>query len=396
MSVPPAIQQLAVRAAALRDLLAAWCNQNSGSDHPAGLAAMLELLVPAFARLPGARVERVPLRGTTARALRVRVRTDAPGQILFSGHYDTVYGADHPFQQCELLSAEKLRGPGTSDMKGGLVVMLAALEAFEQTPHASRIGYEILLAPDEEIGSAGTRPLLVEAAARHAFALVFEPARANGDLVKSRKGTGIVSVTVHGRAAHAGRDPGAGRNAILALGELLPLINRLPEELPGVLVNIGRITGGGAVNIVPDLASIDINFRVTAAGEDAAVMQRLHALVAPLNQRDGYRVEIKGGFNRGPKVETPVETALFADWQRCGAVFGQDFDWQHVGGGSDGNILSEAGLNNLDGLGPVGDHLHSPDEFCHLPSLVPRAQIAALFLHRFAAGEIRIATAQPG
>jgi glutamate carboxypeptidase len=351
---------------------------------------MLELLQADFAKLPGAKLDRLPLADTPARALRVRVRSAAPIQLFLSGHYDTVYGAAHPFQQCELLAPDQLRGPGTADMKGGLVVMLAALQAFEKTPAAAQVGYEILLGPDEETGSQGSAPLLEEAAQRHQLGLVFEPARGNGDLVKSRKGTGIFTLTCHGRAAHAGRDPAAGRNAILALCEILPLVEALTREVPGLMVNVGSITGGGAANIVPDLAVAVINARVTNAGDDVHFLKRLHDICAPVHAREGYRLEIGGGFNRGPKIETPLETALFADWQKCGREFGLTFHWQHVGGGSDGNILSAAGLPNLDGLGCVGDHLHSPEEFCHLPSLVQRAQVAALFLHRLATGEIAL------
>ena len=390
VAIPDSIARLPESAGALRDQLVRWCNQNSGSGNRSGLAAMLELLHADFARLPGAKTERVPLAGTAARALRVKVRPAAPLQLLLSGHYDTVYDADHPFQRCELVAPDRLRGPGTADMKGGLVVMLAALQAFEKTPHATAIGYEILLGPDEETGSEGSAPLLVAAARGHAFAFVFEPARANGDIVRSRKGTGIFTLTCHGRAAHAGRDPAAGRNAILALCELLPQVDALGRELPGVMVNIGRITGGGAANIVPDLAEAVVNARVTSPGDDARFLQRLHAVCAPVHARDGFRLDIGGGFNRGPKVETPAEVAVFAEWRRCAAAFGVELNWQHVGGGSDGNILSAAGLPNLDGLGCVGDHLHSPEEFCHLPSLAQRAQIAALFLHQVAAGEIRL------
>ena len=389
-ALPPSITALAKRAGDLRDQLIRWCNQNSGSENLAGLAVMLELLHTDFARLPGAKVERLALAGTTARALRVRIRPAAPIQLFLSGHYDTVYAADHPFQKCELLTPDTLRGPGAADMKGGLVVMLAALLAFEKTPQASAIGYEILLGPDEETGSQGTASLLEEAAGRHRFGLVFEPARANGDLVKSRKGTGIFTLTCHGRAAHAGRDPGAGRNAILALCEILPQVEALTRELPGVMVNVGSIKGGGAANIVPDLAQAVINARVTKPGDDVLFLKRLHEISAPLHAREGYRLEIGGGFNRGPKVETPFETALFADWRKCAAEFGLNLNWQHVGGGSDGNILSSAGLPNLDGLGCVGDHLHSPEEFCHLPSLVERAQVAALYLHRLAAREVTL------
>lgn len=390
MPIPDAVLALPARLPELRDRLVRWCRQNSGSDHPAGLAAMRALLAEDFARLPGAVVEHVSLGGTSAQVLRIRLRPEAPVQILCSGHYDTVYGPEHPFQDCTLLSPEILRGPGVADMKGGLVIMLAALGAFQSTPFAARVGFEVILAPDEEIGSQGTRPVLLEAAPRHRCALVFEPARPNGDLVKSRKGTGIITLTVHGRAAHAGRAPADGRNAILALCELLPAIDRLATELPGVLVNVGRIAGGGAANIVPDLARAVVNLRATRPGDDDLLMQRIREVVGPLAARDGYRVELSGGFNRRPKVETPAECALFAEWQRTGAALGQHFGWQHVGGGSDGNILSEAGLPNLDGLGAVGDRLHSPDEFCHLPSLAARAQLAALFLHRVAAGEIAL------
>jgi glutamate carboxypeptidase len=388
MPLPDAISALPKRAPELRDLLTRWCNQNSGSSSLAGLAAMLKLLQAEFGRLGSA--EAVRLEGTTAQALRVRVRPNAAQQVFISGHYDTVYDADHPFQTCTLVSPETLRGPGTADMKGGLVVLLAALQAFEKTPHAARLGYEILLGPDEETGSQGTAPLLEEAARRHCLGLVFEPARANGDLVRSRKGTGIFTVTCHGRAAHAGRAPDAGRNAILALCDILPKAEALTRELSGVMVNVGSIRGGGAANIVPDHAEAVINARVTRLGEDALFLKRLHEICAPWHARDGYRIEIGGGFNRGPKVENAVEIALFAEWREGAREVGLNFDWQHVGGGSDGNILSAAGLPNLDGLGCVGDHLHSPEEFCHLPSLTQRAQVAALFLHRVAAGEIAL------
>lgn len=372
----------------LTDLLTRWANLNSGSDHLAGLDRMCAALAETFATLPGADVEELPLTGTPAKALRITCRPDAPHQVLLSGHYDTVYGADHPFQRCERLDADTLRGPGVADMKGGLVILFAALRTFEKSPHARELGWDVILTPDEEIGSPGTSPLLATIARHHRLALVFEPARANGDLIRARKGTGIFSITAHGRAAHAGRDPSAGRNAIVALAELLPQIDALNRELPGVMLNIGSIRGGGAVNIVPDFAHAEVNIRITRATDEDLVLNRLRDLAAPLNARDGLRLEIGGRFNRPPKEVNATEEQLFAAWQTCARELGVSLDWQDVGGGSDGNLFAAAGLACLDGLGAVGDELHSSREFIRLSSLPERAAIAARFLDRLASGEI--------
>jgi len=388
--IPPPILALDARADELSELLIRWCNQNSGSEHFAGLDAMLALLCPAFATLPGS-VEAVALAGTPARALRIRVRPEAALQLCISGHYDTVYAANHPFQRCERIDATTLRGPGVADMKGGLVVMLAALQTFEQTHSAARVGYEIILSCDEEIGTHGTGPLLAAAAPAHRFGLVFEPARPDGSLVRTRMGTGAVVVTCHGRAAHAAK-AGDGRNAVVALAEFVVDAHRIPAELPGVLLNVGNIRGGGsATNIVPDFAESALDIRVTEKGAVAAVLDRLQQLAAATNAREGYRLELNAEFNRPPKGTGPKESAAFAGYQAAARDLGlPPFTWVDSGGGSDGNLLFAAGLPNLDGLGPLGDFLHSDSECVDLPSLVKRAQLAALFLHRLAIGEIAL------
>lgn len=377
------------RTAELRDRLVAWCDINSGSDHRAGLDRMRGILRAAFAALPG-RVEEVDTGPGRARALRVVCRPEAPVRVLLNSHFDTVYGAHHPFQHCTLIDRDTLRGPGTIDNKGGILVLLTALQAFERTPHRPRVGWEVILGSDEEVGSEGTEPLYTTAAARHHFGLVFEPCRENGDLVRARKGTGTFTVTCHGRAAHAGRDPAAGRNAVLALAEYLLAVARLPEELPDVLVNVGSIRGGGAVNIVPDRASAEINARISRAADGERFLARLQELAAPINAREGFRLEIAGQFNRPPMEPGPLAAALFAAYRECGRALGVDFGWQSVGGGSDANLLAAAGLPCLDGLGPLGGDMHSDREWVHLPSLAERARVAALFLARVAAGEIEL------
>lgn len=379
-------------ATALRELLIRWAEINSGSSNLAGLQRMQAALAAEFGALPQAQVESVPLQGTAAEIVRVRIRPNAPVQLLLSGHYDTVYGAEHSFQRCTQLDEDTLRGPGVADMKGGLVVMLAALRRFAAHPQAARLGFEIVLTPDEETGSAASRPVLESLArsGRHGLALIFEPARANGDLVRRRKGTGIFTLTCHGRAAHAGRDPSAGRNAILALAEYLPQVAALERELPGVTLNVGNIRGGEAVNIVPDFAEAQLNVRTTRLADESAVITRLRQLAEPINQREGYRLVVGGGFNRPPKEVSPIEEQLFAAWRQGARELGIRLDWQDVGGGSDGNLLATAGLSCLDGLGPVGDRLHSPEEFVRLPTLGERAQVAARFFERIVGGEIEL------
>jgi glutamate carboxypeptidase len=393
--IPEAILQLETAAPALRQRLVDWTGINSGSDHPAGLTRMTAVLQAACRELTPD-VTQEPLDAAGRVALRARLRPTAPIQILCSGHYDTVYGSTHPFQTTTEAEGGRLNGPGVADMKGGLVVMVAALAAFEQTPSAGQLGWEILLTPDEETGSQASRALIEAAAPRFDAALIFEPARENGDLVRTRKGTGIFTLTCHGREAHAGRNPHEGRNAIVALAGVLLGLHRLPDDVPDLMLNIGSIRGGGAVNIVPALASAEINVRIGRAETATLFHDRLRALLAPFAAAEGYRFELAGGFNRLPMEAGAVTTRLFAAWQDCARDLGErPFSWVHVGGGSDGNLLSAAGLPCLDGVGVVGGELHSAREWMDLASLSRRARIAALALHRIAAGDIVLPAWRP-
>ncbi len=391
--LPQPIVRLADRADEVRDLLVQWAGINSGSGNGSGLDRMFAALKAAFECLPGS-PEEIPVTTSAAglnpppRIFRLTCRPEAPIRVLLSGHYDTVYGADHPFQTCDSPAPGLLRGPGVLDMKGGLVVLLAALRTFEELPHASRLGWEVIITPDEETGSTGSRSLLEAAAQRSTCGLVFEPAY-GADIVRSRKGVGAFTVTVNGRPAHAGRDFAQGRNAIVALADFLLSADALNRELDDVIVNVGRITGGGPINIVPDQARADLNIRVRRRPDARRVVQILENLAARLTD-DGIRVEFAGEFNRLPMESTPASEALFAAYQACARDLGLALEWRHSGGGSDGNLLSSAGMPVLDGLGPRGDGMHSPAEHIVLESLVERAQLAALFLDRIASGHIPV------
>jgi len=277
-------------------------------------------------------------------------------------------------------------------MKGGLVTILAALQAVEATPHAASVGWEVLITPDEETGSHGTAHLFRAAARDHQFGFVFEPGRPNGNIIHSRKGTGGLVATCHGRAAHAAKVPNDGRSAILALAEFLLDAAKIPAEMPDVMVNVGNIRGGtAATNVVPHFAESEIDIRITKIADSEPLLARFQALADRINTRDGIKLTLKGGFNRPPKECLPAEEAVFPEWQRAARDVGvPEFTWVHGGGGSDGNFLTAGGLPNLDGIGPIGDNLHSDREFCRVETIAPRAQIVALVLHRVAAGEIQL------
>jgi len=396
--IPPSIAALPARTAELGALLERWANINSGSGHAAGLARMADTLRADFSHaFPAATIEEINtdapgFNPPGSRTLRIRLRPAAPTQIFLCGHYDTVYEADDAFQVCRWLDATTLNGPGVADMKGGLVTILAALQAFEATPHAASVGWEVLLTPDEETGSHGTAHLFRGAARDHQFGFVFEPGRPNGNIIHSRKGTGGLVATCHGRAAHAAKVPNDGRSAILALAEFLLEAAKIPTELPGVMVNVGNIRGGAAAtNVVPHFAESEIDIRITQTADGPPLLARFQALADRINARDGLKLTLKGGFNRPPKECLPAEEAVFPEWQRAARDVGvPEFTWVHGGGGSDGNFLTAGGLPNLDGIGPIGDNLHSDREFCRVETIAPRAQIVALVLHRVAAGEITL------
>ncbi|HEX7631557.1 MAG TPA: hydrolase [Lacunisphaera sp.] len=389
---------MSARASELSALLERWANINSGSGHAAGLARMVEALRQTFSgAFPTATCEELSADALGynppgAKALRFRMRPTASRQLFLCGHYDTVYAADDAFQKCRWLDDGTLNGPGVTDMKGGLVVMLAALQAFEQSPQAANVGWEVLLTPDEETGSHGTRAMFEDAARRHDFGFVFEPARPSGDIIHSRKGTGGVTATCHGRAAHAAKIPNDGRSAILGLSAFLLASAKIPAELPGVMVNAGNIRGGtAATNVVPDFAQSEIDLRVTRLADREPLFTRLEALAREISTAYEVKIEITGGLNRPPKENHPTEAALFPEFQRAAKEVGlKPFTWVHGGGASDGNFLGAAGLPCFDGIGPEGDYLHSAREFCRVATIVPRAQNVALFLHRIAAGEIKL------
>ena len=385
-----------IEAAPMLDQVLQWSAVNSGSRNLTGLSDVAGLLANAFAALPGEvrfeepkPVEAVDRAGHVnaiehGKHLHVTVRPEAPVQLLFTGHMDTVFGADHEFQQTRWLEEGVLNGPGVADMKGGLAVMLAALRAVEQNPHAARLGYQVVVNSDEEVGSPSSAALLARAAQGKRAALTYEPAALpDGTLAGARPGSGNFALVVHGRSAHAGRNPEDGRNALLAAADLA--LHLAAGKYPGLSVNPSRIDGGSPSNVVPDLAILRVNLRPRTPEDEDRARDLIETAVAAIAAERDVRIEVHGGFGRAPKPLTPDAEALFELVRSAGADLGQTIGWQPSGGVCDGNNIAACGVPVVDTMGVRGGKIHSMEEYLIVDSLKERAALSALTILRLAA-----------
>lgn len=383
-----------------------WSEINSGSRNADGLEAMRGELERAFSRLE-ARMEAVSLPPSETvtpageivpveytPALKVSARPDAPVRIVLTGHSDTVFAVDHPFQSCTQQDEDTLNGPGVADMKGGLLVMLHGLLALERSPWASQIGYDVLVSPDEEIGSLGSGPVLAELGAKAHVGMTYEPALADGSLAGARKGSGNFSLRVKGRAAHAGREHHLGRNAIVAGAAFAKAIDALNGQREAVTVNVSRIDGGGAPNVVPDMAVVRFNVRVGDEEDARWVLDALQRAVGDINTRDGIAADLHGGFTRPPKPMTPANLRMFEWTREAGRAIGLDLVWNATGGVCEGNNLWASGCPNVDTLGVRGADIHSSREIAKISSFTEKAKLSAVMLMKFAKGEFDVREAR--
>ena len=371
-----------------------WAAVNSGTGNLAGLKTVAGLLADAFSALPGTvrlvapdPVESVDAAGrvqTIERGahLHLRVRPDAPVQLLLTGHMDTVFAADHPFQSLKWLEPGVLNGPGTADMKAGIAVILAALSALEASPLAERVGYDVMINSDEETGSHASAALIAELARGKTAALTYEPALPDGTLAGARPGSGNFSVLIHGRSAHAGRNPEDGRNALLAAADLALRLNALKS--PDLKVNPAKIDGGGPNNVVPDQAILRVNMRPMTPDAMAAAEAALRDAISAIQRDHDVHCHLYGGFNRPPKPLDAAATRLFELVRDCGAALGLSIGWNATGGVCDGNNIAACGIPVVDTMGPRGGAIHSSDEFLIVDSLAERAQLSALTLMKIA------------
>lgn len=373
---------------------------NTFSLHIAGLEELAALLQSSFSQLGGqcSTLKLPPQKAlgkdgkfhlqTLGPALSFKKRPEAPLQVLLAGHFDTVYPPASGGHEAQEMVPGIWKGQGIADMKGGIAIMQTALEALERSPFADRLGWEVLLTPDEEIGSPGSASLYESAACRNTCGLVFEPSFPDGAFVSERKGSTVFTVQVLGKAAHVGRDYSKGRSAVFPLARLIQKLESFRADAD-MIVNVADLEGKGPVNIIAPLASCRINLR-------SSVENKLEKSIALLRQyceecqEEGIQIEVSQDTYRPPKVLDRRTDDLFEAYGACAHDLHLPFKTRPSGGVCDGNILSGAGLPTLDTAGAVGGSLHTPDEYLICSSLRERSKLAALFLLKLASGEIAL------
>ena len=377
-----------------------WSRVNSGSWNAEGLRQMVPLISKRLSILPGdtelidrGDIPQISAQGKetghpTGPVIRHVCRPDAPVQIVFTGHYDTVFPPSAGFDDVIDIGDGKLNGPGLADMKGGLIVMTEALRAFETSDVAGEIGYRIVISPDEEIGNPVSAEVIHETALGAHVGMTYEPALESGDFAGERKGSGNFSLVIKGLSAHAGRAHADGRSAVLAAAKFVVALESLNGVRDGVTFNTGKIEGGGPNNQVPDLSVVRFNVRVPDQPATDWAQENIDKLVSDLNGMDGISAHIHGGFYRPPKPFNAAQQALFNGVQETGRALGLELGWVSTGGVCEGNNVFAAGVPNIDTLGVRGGRIHSTEEFVVTNSFEERASLSALILCRLAEGRM--------
>lgn len=387
---------------AMEQLLTTACNINSYTPNVSGVDRVRSLFQAEFEAI-GSSLSTVSVppnesindRGEKIEqpigdCLQVIKRPESPRQVFLCIHLDTVYSPESPFQTITEIEPGTWRGPGIIDAKGGAVIMLFALKAFEKFSAANNLGWEVVLNSDEEIGSPSSQAFLKERCQHHDFGLLYEPALADGTLVDNRKGSGNFSVIVRGQSVHSGREFEKGRNAVIAASEAALKLHHLNDVHDEVTINVARMDGGGPFNVVPDLAVLRVNVRVADQQQQHWFEAAISEIVKTIDQKEGFSCELHGAFFSPPKNMDEPTKRLKQVVQDSANSLNLPVSWRKTGGVCDGNKLAAAGLPNIDTMGARGGQIHSPEEYLIRESLVERAKLSALILMRYAVGEFTL------
>lgn len=351
----------------------------SGSANKAGVDRVGRIIASKLAELPlTVRVERQESLGDILVAS--TERAGEQGNILLIGHMDTIFPADSPFAGWRE-DKKNVYGPGVIDMKGGLVAAIYALQGLFEAGLLQRMPLRIIFNSDEEIGSPASGPIIAREAGKSAMAFVFECGGLNGEVVTGRKGRLVLKLLVKGRACHAAQTEGGKISASLELAHSIIALETLNGKLPGLTVNVGRLAGGIAPNVVPEEAWALVDVRFKSAEGRSFFESYLKELV----QRScvaGARKDVEIINERNVMESTEANSALYRVVAGEAHGLGITVQEEFRVGCSDANIVAREGTPVIDGLGPVGDYDHSDREFMIKESLFERTKLAALSVYQ--------------
>lgn len=355
-------------AATLVEGINRWVAIESKSGDIAGLTAMMDIAEAEF-RAAGIQTERIP--GRDGHGDHFRARTpwggDGPG-ILVLCHLDTVHAAGTLKVNPIRTEGDRAYGPGIYDMKGCVYVAMTAARLLIEGGRVTPLPIRFLVVSDEEVGSPTSRPLIESEAERAKYVLVVEPARDGGKCVTARKGSGRMTLTAHGRAAHSGLRHQDGESAILEIARQIVDLEAMTNYETGLTVNVGLVSGGTGVNVVPDRCTAEIDLRMVLPEDGAEAIRRIRSLKA---YNPVVRLDLSGGLNRPPFRKSNAIAALYEHARGLAADIGFTLEDTFTGGGSDGNFTASI-APTLDGLGIDGAGAHTLEEHLLVSSLVPR------------------------
>ena len=303
-------------------------------------------------------------------------RRHSPLQLII-GHYDTVWPVGTLEERPFSVDDNMIHGPGSFDMKGGLAQLVVALRTIHDLGLEMPVVPVVFINADEEIGSRTSTRYIRWLSQHAARALVLEPALGErGDLKTSRKGIGRFTITVYGKAAHAGLDPEAGASAILELSHVIQKLFALNDVERGITVNVGTVDGGIQPNVIAPHSKAVVDVRVPTVAAGSEIEYIIHA-IQPTDPN--VRLHIEGGIGRPSMESTPRNQKLWETARRAGEKLGIELHQTRAGGGSDGNTTSQY-TATIDGLGPVGDGAHAIHEHLLVDKTLERAALLALLI----------------
>jgi glutamate carboxypeptidase len=350
--------------------------ESPSGDEP-GSSAVVAALADAAERLDCVTtIEKVNVESFGQHLLIKAFDKETSGQVLVVGHTDTVHRRGSLEQRPWRHEAGRIFGPGIFDMKANCVLAIEVLRALNELRIKPQVGVSLVLTCDEEVGSASGWPFIekVARANRTEFAMVLEPPAADGRVKTGRKGTGIFSLRVEGKAAHAGLEPEKGASAILELARQTERIHSINKSGAGITVNVGVVSGGTRSNVVAAEAQAEIDVRFSNERE-AAQIEQFFLNLTPVDERT--RVFVSGGINRPPLERTPAVIELFEKARSIAKLIDFELGEAQVGGASDGNFLAALGIPVLDGLGVNGDGAHADHEHIFAADLPIRGTLIA-------------------